>query len=1345
MKTMYSAQANSPGTELAEAITAQQTTIKVVDPSAVLDGPNLLTIGTDESSETILYTKKNGTVLTGVTRGYQGKAQSWGTGIKVARYVTAYDHDTFKENIEDLYKQIDATDLTTTLGPGTSVINTDQASAVDMTVYGQTRVNLLGSYGNFEVDSNNDGLADGWISSGGASQLLSSEKVAYGIKAQRLLSKASNTTSYRYIYRQSIPISAGKKYVLIADAVTDGAGLAFMAVFKTNTQGGNKLGGTDPSSANKTHFVKIAPTEDRGDLMLLLYNNSPVPADTWTQWDGAGLYEVSDELYNRIGVDINETNIRDYLPHVDGVQHVQGASVYHPSKNLLPSLPDTLHANAKMTAPYELMLNAKGSNDASYITVPVMPNTTMVLKVEHNGKVAVATEDRSSNIVAHTSNQEVKFNTGSNRAVTIAFTNYAPSGSLPAGTYTFNSWQLEIGDKATPFEPAKPQQLIIPETLAEVAGYRDEVRVRLDKAELIRRVERGIKLTGDFPWKMGYRDYIGFKEVRYLLGSNNFIRNIQRAIKYTGKALNSAPASGTGTWTESDQVLVWDMGADSGGCALTIANSESGWVDSINPNPNAIKALMNGWKAAANDGSKYTSWISLLDGKAPATNTEAYVSTNKAPNWDCYATLDYALDKPEIKPIKTEGAISLHPGGNQLTVATGIIQREKVKLQKNANGVYFISGVTSTSKRTNRILQVYKEADPDPVWWIYVASNNGMAYAEAAEKDVDPNADYYVTYTTLDKYDYTANVTQLDVSYKAGISATLSDAVGNISELKTQNDRQDFADTYIQANVENNRKDIDALSDRLNAASTSKLTLQPGLQTIKAARDARFNIGSIKGKSEINGQGRRGIIGVENPYIFRRASKSADAEILSMLAFQTELHANPDTGADADELYEKNGQYFRRAKWRKVVLDGTQPFTFRQSRPGLKEVWIDDSLRWANQGNAAFAIKYDGTQMKFGSSANLPAGQIYLDINSLLLSISNADSGWGDAYTPTADEIKAYFNGWRMCDGNTSQLYTGAVGEVKCWGAIAHPSNVIGSNGWFGYVLHDVPTCIAPVTGGYEYHPYNLLYRLGTDVVEPVAHEGCLTLSEGDNAIEVGTGIVLRERTNPYINTGLGYVGINAPSSPNYPGSGLKNKLDRFLEIFKNSAVDKGWNVQKANYGGGNEYADISLSSYDPSAAYSVTYLKLDKSPVVPITGEIAANEKAQLVDLTAGVAEALHGVSVLAMEKAEKDAPGWITPTLLNGWIRYGAKGTIAKYYKDQFGLVHIVGLISNGVLGTVVFQLPVGYRPKLQYNFGIVGSNIGTKVPMHCSVNPTGEIIVQGTANEWTSLDGIVFEAEQ
>lgn len=102
-KTMYKAINNSPVTTLAQAITATATEIELVDATVLPAGPNIATIGTDESAELVLYTSISSNRLTGCTRGFNSTiAKQWPVGSKIYRGYTAYDHDTFKKNIEDL-------------------------------------------------------------------------------------------------------------------------------------------------------------------------------------------------------------------------------------------------------------------------------------------------------------------------------------------------------------------------------------------------------------------------------------------------------------------------------------------------------------------------------------------------------------------------------------------------------------------------------------------------------------------------------------------------------------------------------------------------------------------------------------------------------------------------------------------------------------------------------------------------------------------------------------------------------------------------------------------------------------------------------------------------------------------------------------------------------------------------------------------------------------------------------------------------------------------------------------------------------------------------------------------
>jgi len=100
LQKMYPAKINSIPTTITGAIGATDTTIFVLDDSRIPDAPNLLVMGDNSmNAETVLMTAHTGNQLT-VVRGFQNTARAWSEGTTIARNFTAYDHDTFAENIE---------------------------------------------------------------------------------------------------------------------------------------------------------------------------------------------------------------------------------------------------------------------------------------------------------------------------------------------------------------------------------------------------------------------------------------------------------------------------------------------------------------------------------------------------------------------------------------------------------------------------------------------------------------------------------------------------------------------------------------------------------------------------------------------------------------------------------------------------------------------------------------------------------------------------------------------------------------------------------------------------------------------------------------------------------------------------------------------------------------------------------------------------------------------------------------------------------------------------------------------------------------------------------------------
>ena len=90
--TLYPGIPFSPHAALTIHIGAAHTIIEVSDASAFPPAPNLATIGTDEGGETILYTAKTETALSGCRRGVEGTARAWMAGELIGRNFTAKDH-----------------------------------------------------------------------------------------------------------------------------------------------------------------------------------------------------------------------------------------------------------------------------------------------------------------------------------------------------------------------------------------------------------------------------------------------------------------------------------------------------------------------------------------------------------------------------------------------------------------------------------------------------------------------------------------------------------------------------------------------------------------------------------------------------------------------------------------------------------------------------------------------------------------------------------------------------------------------------------------------------------------------------------------------------------------------------------------------------------------------------------------------------------------------------------------------------------------------------------------------------------------------------------------------------
>ncbi|MED0680726.1 hypothetical protein P4T20_15780 [Aneurinibacillus thermoaerophilus] len=452
--------------------------------------------------------------------------------------------------------------------------------------------------------------------------------------------------------------------------------------------------------------------------------------------------------------------------------------------------------------------------------------------------------------------------------------------------------------------------------------------------------------------------------------------------------------------------------------------------------------------------------------------------------------------------------------------------------------------------------------------------------------------------------------------------------------------------------------------------------------------------------------------------------------------FDVTLHSNTD-GSVRDELFFRDGKPYKLKRFEELVLDGSLAWEFSQDQTGYKQVRIP--LSNALKDSFPMAAKYDGKILKIvNPDFSLGSDEVYHHSNGYTyLSIADTDSGWPEAWNGTTlskatyttltrdatavDMIKAYFNGWKWDEAN------------KRWFPINNPASY----------SSDVDYVTNPSNAGA--YPYRLLYQLAQPVEVPVSSEGEISLFEGTNVMEVGTGAVRREATIPVTTNDNGYV-INSMDT-SLPTNPLSYRVDRFLDVYRGTTADKRWNLKNMFLPYGNYRAYIKAEDYDKAAAYSVTYTVLDKyaytAPLIDLQAEYRTKLAGVVAENSQDIADLATRVSVIEATKANKQQGQWIPAVLLNGWVNCGGSFATAAYRKDEFGFIHLKGSIKSGAMPSTAFKLPQGYRPKEYLKFPTISSGF---VLANVDVSGTGDVYVNNTGtNALITLDGISFLAEQ
>lgn len=409
-----------------------------------------------------------------------------------------------------------------------------------------------------------------------------------------------------------------------------------------------------------------------------------------------------------------------------------------------------------------------------------------------------------------------------------------------------------------------------------------------------------------------------------------------------------------------------------------------------------------------------------------------------------------------------------------------------------------------------------------------------------------------------------------------------------------------------------------------------------------------------------------------------------------------QLASNVD-GTVYDTLFQRDGKYWKQARFKIVDLDGSLSWIPVGSKTGFKQVGIEGlASNVASDYVSTTMAKYDGKIIKNGTIADLGASADvgYLYGGNLRLSISNSDSGWGNSFTDcSTDEIKAYFYGWVMYDANNyPQPYNGS--GTKAWG-YRDPNGAGGLAGG----TSTVPRSLAP-----GFTPYKLQYQLTEATVEEIASEGGITLHEGPNQVEVGNGMIVREKAPLTINTGIAVAmgDITFPS---------EHTIRKVTAAYKNGQRDPRWYESTINpYG--LVKARLDWMNYDPIAAYTVTYLALDQYAITcnleSIQGEYASNLKKVVDALAAHQAdvEARASIAENLARQVHISQKGVVNPW---GDNNSAISKAINGYQKLPSGLILQWGTAEITNSGAVTF--PIAFPNYAMHVYGQVETSVASQ----------------------------------
>lgn len=557
-------------------------------------------------------------------------------------------------------------------------------------VFGRTLVNLLGREGNFEIDANGDGRADGWTAGNlyGATATIVTD--TDGSKAQRITTTVNDTSLARRVERNDVYVGAGKYYVALIEASTDGLPTTVGSLVLANNTAGSTiipLSNINPAVSRVAHKITVATS---GTIFYRLYNQTPIGTVGWIQFKKARFYEVDLATYNKLDVDPEYTGLKLYekFPYVDSVGSSTATRIRTTGKNLIPTSEDGWEQGSYGTGGGAPVVDATVIRTKNFCQVVTGQTYVKSQAVEFITSLRVY--DSAGNFLRNAGQGSIFTPTGQEKLVkiTAAFIN---SSNITPSAVSAIKHQLEAGSVATTFEPYEETTRYLP-TLSSIGTYKDE----LSNGKYIKRVSGAILLTGDLDWKVSNNNS-GSKRVQCVFpdaltaaSSTNIIVAMNNGTLLTagttaGGVANACQIAGGGT------------------LLMNIANSDTGFPDGMAPTVSEWKAYFWGWKICGSAGGQWDIgstkyWKKITDG----TGITSTIPIASYVGFTPY-TLVYVLATPVITDLP-ETVLNAQPNGAIIVEAGAGSVAPEIYYQYPLNVAASVAGLNNQAKdNSNRI------------------------------------------------------------------------------------------------------------------------------------------------------------------------------------------------------------------------------------------------------------------------------------------------------------------------------------------------------------------------------------------------------------------------------------------------------------------------------------------------------------------------------------------------------------------------------------------------------------------------------------------------------------------